>query len=196
MTKPTKISKGSPLPPVPLALLSPCILILGPYFLNKHALGAVATTPALPSPDVLAVVARTAALLLLLVAIKGFTTATLRIAELNFSTPEDYKTFGFKLPDSWARGQPDPNERIARWQRAHRNDGECIPYFLAILLVSALVSPDVSLLTGWTSMYVAMRALHTASYVWENQQRPIFWAMSWGAAFGLASYVLIATSVL
>jgi glutathione S-transferase len=109
-----------------------------------------------------------------------------------FLNPEDRrKTVGNPNPSP---NQTDPNERVERARRMHRNEGENTPLFLiaGLLFVAAAPAPELApwLLYG----YVVARFLHFAAYATaqDHEVRATFYTIGTLFIAALTGFALYA----
>lgn len=106
-------------------------------------------------------------------------------------SPEDAKDQpGNRQPDP---SQLEPNPRVERSRRMHRNDLENIPGFLVAGLLFVMCSPPAWLAYVLFVGFVVTRALHTWAYAtaqWHNV-RATFFSFGSIAVMVMAVYVLV-----
>eukprot|EP01096_Ripella_sp_DP13-Kostka_P005923 TRINITY_DN206_c0_g1_i1.p1 TRINITY_DN206_c0_g1~~TRINITY_DN206_c0_g1_i1.p1 ORF type:complete len:146 (+),score=73.34 TRINITY_DN206_c0_g1_i1:67-504(+) len=123
----------------------------------------------------------TSALVLKVLAM-GPLTARHRFKNNTFANPEDAKT---------TKGVVAVNADVERVRRAHLNDLENIPIFLAIAFVYVLIDPSPTTATYLFYTFVGARFIHTVSYL--NELQP--WrALAYFA--GVISTVVMAIQIL
>lgn len=100
-------------------------------------------------------------------------TAAQRIVKGVFGTPEDYKTFGNKVP-----AKPIIDEGIERVRKNHLNDLENIPVFLVAGLLYLFVNPTPTAALWHFRLFGWSRVAHTVSYQLGKQPwRVIFYTI-------------------
>eukprot|EP00276_Gloeochaete_wittrockiana_P019658 CAMPEP_0184337824 /NCGR_PEP_ID=MMETSP1089-20130417/6286_1 /TAXON_ID=38269 ORGANISM="Gloeochaete wittrockiana, Strain SAG46.84" /NCGR_SAMPLE_ID=MMETSP1089 /ASSEMBLY_ACC=CAM_ASM_000445 /LENGTH=148 /DNA_ID=CAMNT_0026663885 /DNA_START=47 /DNA_END=490 /DNA_ORIENTATION=- len=123
-----------------------------------------------------------ASALVLKVLAMGPLTARHRFRTNTFANPEDTKR---------TKGAVAVNNDVERVRRAHLNDLENIPIFLAIAFVYVLTDPSPVMASSLFYTFVGARIIHTISYL--NELQP--WrALAYFA--GVVSTVVIAIQIL
>jgi uncharacterized MAPEG superfamily protein len=104
-------------------------------------------------------------------------TSVLRMRARAFDSPEDYRVIGLEPPAGG--GEPDP--RVERVRRAHRNAVENTLPFLGVGLLYALAGPPLLAVQIGCIGFTAARVLHTIVYLCGLQPwRSICYAIAMG----------------
>merc|ERR1712110_63947 len=96
--------------------------------------------------------------------IKAPLTGIYRVAGNAFANPEDAMAAS-KGDAEKAKKMLVPNESVERIRRAHQNDLENVPIFLAMGFLWILTSPDATLAKYHFIGFTAARVLHSVAYM-------------------------------
>jgi glutathione S-transferase len=109
-----------------------------------------------------------------------------------FLNPEDLrKTVGNPNPSAT---QTDPNERVERARRMHRNEGENTPLFLVAGLLFVAAAPAPALAPWLLYGYLVARFLHFGAYATaqDHEVRAVFYTIGTVFIAALAGFALYA----
>lgn len=167
----------------------PVALVFMSLALNLAVFSIGSPTIALPSHDLLTLMA-IACLLLLLNHTWLMTSTELTRLEYNIrATPEEWKASGISKDEVTETGFTE----LQRRHNAHRNATENSTLFVLLAIPFLLISPSALAAGVWLIGFAIGRLGHTYSYLSGNSgARGLFMSVSLLSLYGLAGYMAIA----
>jgi glutathione S-transferase len=109
-----------------------------------------------------------------------------------YAAPEDARKT--PLNPNPRPGQTDPDDRVERWRRIHRNDLENVPFILAAGFLFVLTDPALWIAQALLYGYVVSRLLHLWAYgtAQVHDVRATFWTIGVLMVMGMAVWVGLA----
>ena len=115
------------------------------------------------------------------------TTELTRVRFNMYATPEEWTASGRSPEDASAEGLRE----LERRHNAHRNTTENSIYFLLLVFIFVLVSPNTLAAQAWIIGFAVARLGYTYSYlVGRDKARGLFMSLSLLSLYGMASYLV------
>jgi len=167
----------------------PFVLILIALGMNALLFGISPLVMTLPAKEVLAVLAASAALLLINHSWLMTATELTRSRYGLHATPEEWAAAKADRSLAPAEGQVE----VERCQNAHRNTTENTVYFVFLAVLMALGSPAYPAVIAWIGGYGLARLGYTYCYLsGRSALRGLFMSLGLLSLYGMASYLLLA----
>lgn len=171
-----------------IILAYPIVLIAGAVLINLLLLGVTPASIALPSADLVQVVALSAVLLLVNHTWAMTSTELTRLKYGIHATPEEWRA----SKTSWDEVSSEGVRELERRHNAHRNATENTLYFAILVPLICLISPVLIAVQVWSIGFAMGRLGHTYSYLnGRDGLRGIFMSISLASLYGLTTYIVL-----
>ena len=162
------------------------VLLIG-VALNFFVFGVSPSVVALPSAECIFSLVIAAVLLVINHTWLMTTTELTRVRFNMYATPEEWTASGSSPEDASAEGLRE----LERRHNAHRNTTENSIYFLLLVFIFVLVSPNTLAAQAWIIGFAVARLGYTYSYlVGRDKARGLFMSLSLLSLYGMASYLV------